>query len=195
MIMRDKSTLLKRLGITFLIALGWLGLLYFAGTSALGVIDAPIGASPNLPAAQGVTTKVIRIDIPISWQVTRTNFLERGVAARTESFRETWTLEIRPQGETYLASSRAKAPVYGIGKVVAEGTPNAIVLTEGDFARLIGIVPVNWVDDPEHYGDSRTKLVTLSITAPPRGGMELHLNLSEEEHYAIQLDLGSPTVF
>ena len=52
--------------------------------TALAVADSSSETSAE-DAAVVVENQVIRIDIPVSWQLTRSNFIRKGVAARTES--------------------------------------------------------------------------------------------------------------
>jgi len=181
------------LTLSFALALGTGALWQVASDSAMAVVQ-PQSVVPT-EQVEPAAKFIVRLDIPISWQVTRANFLRKGVAARTESFRETWTLEIRPQGESYLVSPRAEVPVYRSGVAAGgDAMPASIVLLERDFARLIGVGRQIWRQDLEAE-DEKGQLVTFFLSRPPKGGIEMNLYLSEEEHYAVHVALGTAVMF
>jgi hypothetical protein len=131
----------------------------------------------------------LRLDIPVTWQITRSRFEGGGASTETESYRELWTWEMGAAGEGRLRSVRANVPVYNSGTVrAADNLPQALVLTESDFARLVGLAPPSFSDRP---GESR--LVTLVLTRGPRSGIDLSINASDDEHFAIHFEVGTPT--
>ena len=112
---------------------------------ALAVMDeapapAPQTANQPQPAAT-IAPTVVRLDLPVAWQLTRTRLLGPGATTLTESFKEVWTLEVRSGGVMYMRSPRANVPVYPSGAETATSVPKTVVIGEHDFARLVGVAP------------------------------------------------------
>ncbi len=164
---------------------------------AFAVVETPTSekqvTEPSQKVQQLTQTK---IDIPVFWQLTRTSFLSKGMAAKTESFREVWTLQTGSQGNVVLISPRSQVPVYktNLNPTNKYQIPDSVILLESDFAKLIGVSRTDWNEDAE-VDSQRSKLVTLVISKPPKGGVEMTLDLSDDERFAVYLDLGTPTRF
>ncbi len=130
----------------------------------------------------------LRLDIPVTWQMTRSRFEGSAASTQTESYREIWTWEMGPAGEGRLRSVRANVPVYNSGTVrAADNLPQALVLTESDFARLVGVVAPGFTERP-----GETRLVTLVLSRGPRSGIDLSINVTDDEQFAIHFEVGTP---
>jgi hypothetical protein len=178
----------------------------------------PAGATPGsssdvLPADSSNSDHVLsgaifKIDIPMTWQMTRARLIGSGASTLTESFRETWTLEVRASGASFLSSPRSKVRVYISGvkypRFVAKKEKRrgeealiaveALGITERDFAELIGLPNTNRDHDAEQATDvnetlDASKLVTMNLSH--RNSTDITLDLSDEEHFAIHLELGN----
>ena len=160
-----------------------------AGSSALAVVD-----TPPVPAPVVEDGGPIRLDLPVTWQVTRARIEASGVKAETESFRETWTLVFHPNAYATLKSPRAEAKFYPGQHRLAGGVPASILLMESDFARLVGLDRHFGDLDTEDAGDDAVKgrMITLSL-AQSTEGASFTLHLSPEEHFAINLSIGDFT--
>ncbi len=167
---------------------------------ALAVMEeraAPAPQTPStalpapLPAQQ---PSVARIDIPISWQLTKTRLMGPGATTITESFKETWTLEIRSGGVLFLKSPRTTVPAYASGPEGSSPVPQAIVVGEKDFARLVG-VPTEPAPDGEDADPAAALARPVTINLGRTRNAEITMNWSEDEHYAVNLDVGNTALF
>lgn len=156
--------------------------------------------APKVPVEAEVVTSAVKLDIPVAWQLTKARIVGNGGATTmTESFRETWTLEQRSGGYLYMQSPRATVPVFLPGGVTLKPgiTPVEIVLVEPDLARLVGISSPGATDDA---GDpiapaGPSTPVTLKLGKPARGGTDVTLAWSDDEHYAVHIDVDNSTLF
>lgn len=150
------------------------------------------------PLAPADGTVPLRIDLPVSWQLTRSKLMGPGAATMTESFRETWTLEVASSGRVFLASPRARVPAFtedARPRGSATDLPQTVVISERDLAKLVGIKASSGADDePEAPIDPVGRPVTLNLRQT-RGGLDVSLAWSEEEHFAVHLDIGGTSVF
>lgn len=166
---------------------------------ALAVMDEPMPASqspaPSAPTAAPTapSPSVARLDIPVSWQLTKTRMLGPGATTMTESFKETWTLEIRQAGVLFLKSPRATVPAYAAGPEGSSPVPHAVVVGERDFARLVGVPPDNAEGDDAEQGTALVRPVTINLGKTRNA--EISMSWSEDEHYAVNLDVGNNTLF
>lgn len=158
-------------------------------------------ASGESPAANPVFRPIAqRVAIPIAWQRTKARAVGKGTSTLTESFREVWTLELRPGGYLTLASPRARVPVFPAtsGEPRTE-LPRSVVLSEEDFARLVGVLSVargpegDQGEPAEAMPSSRP--LTLNLARSAKGGADVTLAWSEDEHYAIHLDFANVAIF
>jgi hypothetical protein len=131
--------------------------------------------------------------IPISWQITRSQFKSSGAATLSESFREVWSFEGHGDGPSFLVSPRARVAVVGSPTtegVVPSGadTVRNIVIDEFNLAKLLGVI-ANGADlDPQEV--SQAKLISINFSNPPKNGENLILHLSEDVHYEVHLEVG-----
>jgi hypothetical protein len=72
--------------------------------------------------------------------------------------------------------------------------PTRLVLLEKDFAALIGIKMTSPNEEEEDLATQKGKLITLHISRSERGS-EFQINISEEEHLAVHLEVGQPIKF
>jgi hypothetical protein len=205
-----------------------LGLLSIAnlaevGGPALAVMDPAAGASqsgggaaagqdlpamgptvaPTRPVNPDDGGAIVRLDVPVAWQLTRSRLEGAGAKTLTESFRETWTLEQRPGGAMFLKSPRARVPAYlpsaAEGTSPGPGLPEVVVVAERDFAQLVGIRSEPSADaaagGAESDASGPVTPISLSLAKPARGGVDVTLNWSDDEHYAVHLDVGVATLF
>ncbi len=164
---------------------------------AFAVMDEPPPApapqlAPTAVVSSGAQT-VMRLDIPVNWQLTRTRLLGPGATTLTESFKETWTLEVRPGGVMYMHSPRANVPVYPTGAETATSVPKTVVVGERDFARLVGVAPEGGgeSEEPDTVA-SAGRPVTINLGKTTKNS-DINLAWSEEEHYAVHIDVGNTT--
>ena len=176
------------------------------GSSAWAVIDGPAApkaaAVPPAVAPPQPSTpadaSAYRLDLPIAWQLTRARTAGSGTTTVTESFRETWSVEQRPGGILFLKSPRARVPAYlpggNPGKNVA--LPAVVLVSEEDFARLLGIhVAEPFGDDVATSAAAAGSPLALPLSKPPRGGTDVTLAWSEDEHFAVHIDVGGTNLF
>src|SRR5690606_27180751 len=158
---------------------------------ALAVMDGPVAPAPATPQAAVAPIKseptpqpsVARIDIPVSWQLTKTRLMGPGATTLTESFKETWTLEMRPAGVLYLKSPRATVPAYASGSDTSSPVPEAVVVSETDFARLVG-VPTDSAPETEDLEQGAAVARPVTINLNRTRNAEITMSWSEDEHYA-----------
>lgn len=131
----------------------------------------------------------LRLDLPVTWQVTRARVEATGITAETESFRETWTLKFHPGAYSSLRSPRGKAPVFAGIRRVGGGMPATIVLLESDFAKLVGLDHHIQDRSGREIAVAKGRMVTLPLQQEGQGAT-LTLHLSPEEHFAVQLKVG-----
>lgn len=165
---------------------------------ALGLAT-PAAETPEAVTPTPHERGVVRLGIPISWQLTRSKLIGPGATTLTESFRETWTLEILPTGRIFLESPRARVPAFDA--LATTPSPNAVprslVISERDLARLVGIKPAQDAleEDMEASVESIGRPVTLSLVQSGKGGVDVSLAWSEKEHFAVHLDFGNSTAY
>ena len=156
-------------------------------TEAAAVLPAPHVPAPLSISAQGLAEVTRRIELPVNWQMTRARFAGSETNTQTESYRETWELEISQNGEATLQSRRGRVGVYRVGAVRAlEGEPEAVVLSEPDFVKLLGLKPVS-TDELVYSGastkNSNNKLITISLFHEGnKNSSDLMIKLSDDEH-------------
>jgi hypothetical protein len=126
-----------------------------------------------------------RIDIPVSWRQTRARFRPSGASTQTESFRETWRLSKDGSGGGWLESGRAKVRVLKKGQT--GGQAFSLIIDEKALGKLLGIIKSEW--NAEEGDQLPPPIYQLDLAAPGEV-LKLVLNLSEEEHYTIQLQIG-----
>lgn len=161
-------------------------------TSAPQAILDPATLVPPPPAASGV-----KLDIPLAWQLTKSRLAEKGPATTmTESYRETWTIEQRPDGAVHLVSPRARVAAFlPAGEMLKPGiTPTVIIVADTDVARLVGIPVEPILVDGEELPRPSTP-VTLKLVRSAKSGTDVSMAWSDDEHFAVHLDVDNATLF
>ena len=177
---------------------------------------APVSSPPNtaqspepvLPtdsagktAAEDRPPTALRVEIPIAWQRTKARMAGAGASTVTESFREVWTLELRPDGFLSLVSPRAAVPVYPSAgtKAPRNSLPGTVVLSEADFGRLVGVNPLRHLEgddaDAADPVSAAGRPIMLNLAKPTKNGFDVSLAWTEEEHYAVHLDISASALF
>ena len=138
-------------------------------------------------------TRMLRVKIPVSWQLTRGITMRTSAPTLTESFRENWVLEISPNGLLNFRSPRASVPVYAGDPMEARRlVPRLIALREADLGRLVGVQPNSLNSDDEiDLPREADRLVFLYLGRNDRTGNDINLSWSDEEHYMVHVDLGT----
>jgi hypothetical protein len=141
----------------------------------------------------------------VTWQLTRAGSPRSRASAQTESFRETWTLELRPGRTYFLQSPRARVEVFATGDAPAAAEtggeaviPKSVVLAERDFARLVGVRAEAQSEDGEIDPEVAVDLerpITLPLSRAGRASADVSLIWSDDEHYAVHIDVGSSVLF
>lgn len=153
-------------------------------------------AAPQNPDAERAVT---RLDIPVAWQLTRSKLMGPGATTLTESFRESWTIEMTTSGRMFLESPRARVPAYAASntELKTADLPRIVVLSERDLARLVGIQPATETadDEAETLVEPLGRPVSLTLIASGKNALDLTLAWNDDEHYAIHLDIGTSTTF
>jgi len=136
-------------------------------------------------------THLIRIAVPVTWQLTHTHISGPVAPSLTESFREIWRLEVAPSGMLTLSSPRAKVIAYGLsGRVPQTPVPHRLAVSEWDFARLVGIQPISIYETEDIEGSGMaSRPVFFNLGGDKRGGSDIYLFWSDEENYSIHLDV------
>lgn len=203
-------------------------------SAAFAVVETPMGSTSAAPTPSGGTSKtielpspapllltpanesaaptpqaVVRIDLPVSWQLTRAGSGRSRATTQTESFRETWTLELRSGRTYFLQSPRARvevfatsdeaAPTAGSSETAGDAViPKAVVLAERDFARLVGVSAEPKTEDGDVDPEVAVDLerpITLPLSRAGRASTDVSLIWSDDEHYAVHIDVGSSVLF
>ena len=142
---------------------------------------------------------IARFDLPVAFQLTRPRRLGALAASITETYRETWELEVRAGGLMTLRSSRATAVAYGAGTVAgspdAVTTPVAVWISEGDFSRLVGLSSPaaesdEWADGRRYRDSSSERMIYLSLSRSTKLAGDLVLLGADDEHFAVHIDAG-----
>jgi hypothetical protein len=162
------------------------------------VAAAPHKATPEPASAAFEPSAIVRIDLPVAWQLTRMRMASGSPSMVTENFRETWTIEQRPIGSLFLQSPRARVEAFVAGggsrsASLPAAWPKLLMLPEGAFARLIGLPePESDEGDRELPGD---RFVTLAFGLQGRGGSEITLRLADDQSVEVQVEVGSQALF
>ena len=137
-----------------------------------------------------------RTRLPVAWELTRTLNLGGNATTVTESFRETWTLELGPSGMANIVSPRATVAVYFDNSPQAD-RPDVhwLGIKEGDLARLVGIDAMAASDLDENASVKATdRLVFFQLGRSDRYGTGINLNWADDKHYVVHIDIGTHVV-
>lgn len=164
--------------------------------AAVAVAAHTAAAEPESAAFE--PSAIVRIDLPVAWQLTRMRTASGSPSMVTESFRETWTLEQRPVGSLFLQSPRARVEAFVAGGAsrsvsLPAAWPKLLMLPESAFARLVGLPePEGDEADRELPGDG---FVTLAFGLQGRGASEITLRLADDQSVEVQVEVGSQALF
>lgn len=197
-IMRRLISMRQRKGFDsyFVHAVVWavLGLSSFGHLLArIGDMDRNQTSQPSQGLLDNLDPTQLRVPITVSWQMTTSRLLSSGTTTISQTYRETWVMEVSSSGEVDLKSPRGRSPIFVPGgmKVKFE-IPKGFVIEEGDLARLVGIGSKfdKKINDDGDSG-SRRLPIFINLARPPRGGTDLSISLSDVEHHEVHLDFGS----
>lgn len=154
--------------------------------------------TPRSSLMTDIGSAIVRLDLPVAWQLTRVRDSLSNPSMVTESFRETWKIEQRPTGEISLESPRARVLAVAMGGSEPSNRllvhwPKLLMISEVDFARLVG-VPESGEDTADDAADRRRRFVSL-ILRPARSITDVTLRLSDEQSVEIQIEIGSHRLF
>ena len=133
------------------------------------------------------------VRMPVTWEVTRSDFNATGMSSQTESFRETWTLELGPGFDSFLVSPRARVVVTASRIGPSTGSlPSYLILTDQALARLVGVPHARGGDDESTQSTPvREDLVALRLSSVALGSDdEYTIKINPDEFYAITLNFG-----
>lgn len=121
--------------------------------------------------------------LPVTWEVTRARFDDRGHSSDSESFEELWRLQINADSSAVLHSSRESVPVFSI--VTLHQSIVAVTITEANLARLTGLFA-------EGSSVIAVTQKNFTIKLDDRNTVQdVTLNLTDEEHLAVRVAAGS----
>lgn len=138
----------------------------------------------------------LRVPVTVSWQMTTSRLSPSGTTTISQTYRETWLIEVGSSGGVDLKSPRGHRPIFIPGGVRTRfEIPKGFVIEERDLAALVGIGPKlerRSGEDGERPPSSYPRLpIFINLARPPRGGTDLSISLSDEEHHEVHLDFGS----
>jgi len=155
----------------------------FAVASGKISIEDPTSSSLLIQPGQ-VTNK--KIELPVTWQLTRTRMVGSDSSTVTETFRETWILEIQTGGIYHLRSPRAHIPVFVSEEAQAsENVPVNLTMSESNLGRLIG---VKKSENETLNQPAIDRPVNIQLSKPSKQDSEILLTWSDDEHFIVQLD-------
>ncbi len=121
--------------------------------------------------------------LPVTWQVTRARFDERGHSSDSESFQEIWRLHLDAAGEGTLHSPRDSVRVASIS--MRGASPELMTVAAADMARLTGLLL-------QHEAPTRLLLRTFTIRLTgEETAQDVILDVAEEEHLALRVLIGT----
>jgi hypothetical protein len=118
-----------------------------------------------------------------------------GTSTISQTYRETWLIEVGSSGGVDLKSPRGRRPIFIPGGLKTRfEIPKGFVIEERDLASLVGIGPKierRAGEDGEMLLSYPRLPIFINLARPPRGGTDLSISLSDEEHHEVHLDFGS----
>ena len=160
---------------------------------ALGkvTIAAPAVSAPVIQPGQ-ITSK--KIELPVTWQLTRSRMVGSDSSTVTETYRESWTLEIQSGGIYHLRSPRAVIPAFVSDETeqVSENVPTSLTMSESDFGKLIG---VKHAENETPTLPAIDRPVTIQLMKHTKQDSEILLTWSDDEHFIVQLDFSPISAF
>jgi hypothetical protein len=161
---------------------------------ALGKVTGNKTASTSTPVIQPGQITNKKIELPITWQLTRSRMIGNDSSTITETYRESWTLEIQTGGIYYLRSPRAVIPAFVSEETrqETENVPTSLTMSESDFGKLIGVKPTETDLD---ILPSIVRPVKIQLMKQTKQDSEILLTWSDDEHFIVQLDFSSVSAF
>jgi len=161
-------------------------------TKRFTTIQNPVSGTISQPSEKNDRISAIRrIDIPVYWQMTRSRFDPLSAATQTESFREVWTLEIRPDGKSSLISPRSRINVLSGNTAGLDQTtalPKILAMNQKEFAKLLGIYASDV--SKELLKDNDDRIIAINLSEVPKNGEDVTLYVSEDEYFEVHLEVG-----
>ena len=147
-------------------------------------------SAPKASAQQAVAWNKsrIKVDIPISWEITGSDFVEGGIATQSESYREIWTFEFEKGFRWSLSSPRGKVSVIPLG-LSDSSLPQMLALQSDDFASLLGVTDFDHQNWKEFSEKSVHDLIFISLGAGANSTQEISLYISKTDYYSVILML------
>jgi len=137
-----------------------------------------------------ITSK--KIELPISWQLTRSRMLGATSSTMTETYSETWMLE-HSSGIYHLRSPRATIPAFVSEdtKLAGYHVPTSITMSETDFGKLIGLRQTKGTGSLP----SVDRPITIQLKRNSKQESEILLTWGDDEHFIVQLDFSPASSF
>jgi hypothetical protein len=159
------------------------GLILSAG-SAVADIGSFFGRSPEL---------IAEFRVAVHWQMTRARFDRYGNASDSESFQESWKLEVFSDGQAFLATHRQRVPVTVEPAVPASGRasvrPNVLIVQRNDMALLLGLSAIPEIGAGANILRSGDSQLRLNI-GDAKAAVPVTFDGPDDEHVAIRLNVG-----
>ncbi len=135
-----------------------------------------------------------KIAIPVLLQLTRTELTGSSPYTISETYRETWNLEVAPSGSLMVSSMRAKVSVSTPHNLDPwHLPPENLFISEFDLARLAGVgdelLAVRASQDKIDRAKSNMVLIGISKT-PGKRLTTATLQWSDEVHISVSLEMG-----
>lgn len=162
---------------------------------AKGVENDRYQSQPGVLPLDNLDPTQLRVPVTVSWQMTTSRLSPSGTTTISQTYRETWLIEIGSSGGVDLKSPRGHRPIFIPGGVKTRfEIPKGFVIEERDLAALVGIGPKverRSGEDGERPPSYPRLPIFINLARPPRGGTDLSISLSDEEHHEVHLDFGS----
>lgn len=166
------------------------------------IANSAFAVAPNKSPVPGATAPVIhpgqniskKLDLPVTWQLTRSRLAGTDNATVTETYRETWVLEIQAGGIYHLRSPRTVIPAYVSDQPLsdADKVPTVLMVSEEDFGKLLGIKQAE--SEVENQAGI-VRPIAIQLSRQKKADTEILLSWSEEEHFVVQLDFSPVGMF
>lgn len=137
---------------------------------------------------------LLRVPLGVAWQMTASRLLASGTTTVSQSYRETWTLEMARTGGSHLVSPRGRRPIYVAGERHSRfEMPKTFIISEQDLAALVGLgssATGGFGEEAESAARVLQVPILVNLARPARGGIDLSVSWSDDEHYDLHLDVG-----
>jgi hypothetical protein len=162
--------------------------------TAFAVASSKVKAAATAPTILPGQITSKKIELPVTWQLTRSRMIGADSSTVTETYRETWILEIQNAGILHLRSPRAVVPIFVSEEAqqVGENVPTNLTMSESDFGKLIG---VKHAENEIGNLPAIDRPVTIQLMKGSRQDSEILLTWSDDEHFIVQLDFSPIATF